>query len=199
MPVAPVAPLPTAGLSPEQMRQMADAWLRAKKVRRGVSVAMFDGWTVAIFAGLTLLGGLFSPVGLLLGLGMATAAYVELKAAKRLKALDPAACKTLAWNQVFLGAILFLYACYSLWTIYSGRSALNSELSKYPELSQFAVDIEQMSKLIGLLIYGTLIAVAIFGQGGTALFYLSRRKYVDAYLRETPQWILDAQRAGMPM
>ena len=41
--------------------------------------------------------------------------------------------------------------------------------------------------------------VAVFGQGGTALFYLSRRRHVEAYLRDTPQWIVDAQRAGMPM
>ena len=206
MPTTTPPPLPTAaapiggpGLSPEQLKQISDARLRAKKIRKGVSVALFDGWTIAIFAGLTLLSGLFSIVGLLLGIGMAAAAYIELTQAKKLKQLDPRAPAALAWNQVFLGSILFLYAVYSLWSIFSGHSAMNSELAKYPELSQFTGDLDQLSKLIGLLVYGTLIAVAVFGQGGTALFYLSRRKHVDAYLRETPQWILDAQRAGMPM
>jgi hypothetical protein len=59
--------------------------------------------------------------------------------------------------------------------------------------------IDSLARLLGVLVYGTLAAVAIFGQGGTALYYFTRRKHVEAYLRETPQWILDAQRAGMPM
>jgi hypothetical protein len=56
-----------------------------------------------------------------------------------------------------------------------------------------------LSKLITYLIYGTLAMVAIFGQGGTALYYLSRRRYVEDYARQTPQWIIQAQSAGLPM
>jgi hypothetical protein len=134
-----------------------------------------------------------------LGAGMLAIAYVEIRGAKRMRALDPAAPKMLAWNQVVLGSLLFAYAIFSLWRIYSGHTELAQQLDKYPELAAVAGDIEGLAKLIGLLIYGTLMAVAIFGQGGTALFYLTRKKHIDAYLRETPQWILDAQRAGMPM
>ena len=193
------APPPPAGLSPEQFQQIAEARSRAEKIRRGVLVALFDAWTVAIFAGLTLLGGLFHWIGLLLGAGMAAVAYVEFRGVKRLRRLDPSAPKTLAWNQVFLGSLLFAYAVYSLWRIFAGRSALATQLAAYPELSMLAIDVDHLTKTIGLLIYGTLIAVALFGQGGTALFYLSRRRHVEAYLRDTPKWIVDAQRAGMPM
>jgi hypothetical protein len=200
MPAPSAAPAANAqGLSPEQLRQIADARRRSAKIRKGVSVALFDGWTIGIFAGLTLIGGLFSFVGLLLGAGMMAVAYVEIRGAKRLRQLDPAAPKTLAWNQVFLGALLFAYAVFSLWRIYAGQTELAAQLNAYPELAGIAGDVERLSQLIGLLIYGTLIAVAVFGQGGTALFYLTRRKYIDAYLRDTPQWIIDAQRAGMPM
>ena len=195
----PFAAAAAGGLSPEQMQQVADARRRSEKIRRGVVVALFDGWSVAVFAGLTLIGGLFAPIGLVLGAGMAVVAFVELRAAKRLRQLDPAAPKTLAWNQVVLGALLLAYAVYSLWKIYTGRTELAAQLDAYPELTAVAGDIAALSKAIGLLIYGSLIAVAVFGQGGTALFYLSRKKYVDAYLRETPKWIIDAQRAGMPM
>lgn len=194
------APPPAAPrLSPEQLKQIADARHRSTKIRKGVNVALFDGWSIAIFAGLTLLGGLFSPVSLMLGAGMAAVAFVELRGVKRLRQLDATAPKLLAWNQVFLAALLLTYALFSLWKIYTGRTELAGQLAAYPELATVAGDIEQLSKMIGLLIYGSLIAVAIFGQGGTALFYLSRKKYIDAYLRETPQWIIDAQRAGMPM
>src|SRR6185503_12458299 len=79
----------TPGLTPDQLRQIADARLRSKKIRKGVSVAMFDGWTVGLFGGLTLLFGMFSPVGALLGAGMIAVAYVELRGAKRMRLLDP--------------------------------------------------------------------------------------------------------------
>jgi hypothetical protein len=201
-PHAPATAVATApGLSPEQLKQIGDARQRSAKIRKGVFVALFDGWSVAVFAGLTLLGGLvgLSWIGILLGGGMAAAAFVELKAVKRLRALDAGVTKTLAWNQVFLGALLFSYAVYSLVLIYTGRTELAKQLEAYPEMADMAVNVHEIAKLIGLLVYGTLITVAVVCQGGTALFYLSRRKHIEAYVRETPQWILDAQRAGMPM
>ena len=187
----------TPGLSPEQLKQIADARLRSKKIRKGVSVAMFDGWTVGLFGGLTLLFGMFSPVGALLGAGMLAVAYVELRGAKRMRLLDPQSPRVLAWNQVVLGTLLLAYAAYSLWTISTGRTDMQAEIAKYPELTDVVGDLDRLSKLIGLLVYGTLMAVAIFGQGGTALFYLSRKKHIEAYLRETPPWIIEAQRSGL--
>ena len=192
---------PTPGLSPEQLKQIADARLRSKKIRKGVSVALFDGWTVGLFGGLTLLGGMisFSPVALALGAGMIAVAYVELRGAKRMRLLDPQSPRMLAWNQVVLGTLLLAYASYSLWTIYTGRTEMQAEIAKYPELTDVVGDMDRLAKLIGLLIYGTLMSVAIFGQGGTALFYLSRRKHIEAYVRETPPWIIEAQRSGLLM
>ena len=192
---------PTPGLSPEQAKQIADARLRSKKIRKGVSVAMFDGWTVALFGGLTLLGGMisFSLVAIALGAGMIAVAYVELRGAKRMRLLDPQSPRMLAWNQVVLGTLLLAYASYSLWTIYTGRTEMQAEIAKYPELTDVVGDMDRLAKLIGLLIYGTLMSVAIFGQGGTALFYLSRKKHIEAYVRETPPWIIEAQRSGLLM
>ena len=41
------------------------------------------------------------------------------------------------------------------------------------------------------------IVISIVLQGGTAIYYKSRRKYVEAYVRETPDWIVQMQRAGI--
>jgi len=188
-------------LSDEQLRAVSDAQRRALKIRRAISVAKFDGWTTAIFGGATLLFGLvsFSWVGLLLGAGMLTVAYVEFRGAKRLRHLDPTAPKTLALNQVFFGALLIAYALYSLWGVYHDTSPLLEEIKGSREMANLMVDARSLAQMVGLLVYGTLVAVGVFGQGGTALYYLSRRKYIDAYLRDTPTWIVDAQRAGLPM
>jgi hypothetical protein len=43
-------------------------------------------------------------------------------------------------------------------------------------------------------VYGTVIVLSIIFQGLTACYYFTRRKYVEAYVRETPQWVLDVQR-----
>ena len=71
--------------------------------------------------------------------------------------------------------------------------------SQGPEVAQFMAGYAGMVDAISYLIYGTLALVAIFGQGGTALFYLSRKKYIEAYATQTPQWIIQAQQAGLPM
>ena len=119
---------------------------------------------------------------------------------RKFKQLDPEAANALAINQLVLGGALLLYAIFSLWNVFRGPSVITEQIASSPELTQAGLgSIESLARMIGVLIYGTLAAVAIFGQGGTALYYFTRRKYVEAYRRETPQWILDAQRAGMPM
>jgi hypothetical protein len=199
-------PLPTSTapalpvLTPEHLRQINDARLRGAKIRRALSVAKFDAWSVGIFGGLTFLCALasFSLVGLLLGGGMLAVFWIELRAADRLRKLDASTIKTLAVNQLLLGGLLLAYGLYSLWGVYHEHSPIVDELTSMPNVPGVG-DAVQLAHLIGAVVYGTLIAVAIFGQGGTALYYHTRRKHLDAYLRETPPWIVDAQRAGMPL
>jgi hypothetical protein len=199
----PLPPTPTDGfrLSPAQLQAVTDAQRRAAKIRRAISVAKFDAWTTGVFGALTLLFGLlsFSWVGLLLGIGMGIVTFVEFRGAQRLRQLDPDAAKTLGLNQLFFGGLLIAYALYSLWGVYHDQSALLNEIKGAPEMKNLMMDAQSLAQMIGLLVYGTLIAVGLFGQGGTALYYFSRRKYIDGYLRDTPAWIVDAQRAGLPM
>jgi len=186
-------------LAPEQLRDLADARKRSKPIRSAITVAKFDGITVALFGGLTFLSVAFGSIwGLILGAGMCTIAYIELQGAQRLRRLDVTAPKTLALNQVCLGLLLLSYAIYSIFTAGASIDATLKEAG--PDVTNmFGNDIKSLTQLITFLVYGTLAAVAIFGQGGTALYYLSRRKYIEAYLAQTPPWIIQAQQAGMPM
>jgi hypothetical protein len=191
--------VPNPGLSPQQLAELGAARPRAKKIRYAIAVAKFYGWATAIFAGLTLIGGLFHWIGLVMGAGMAAVAYFEFRGATRLRQLDPSAAKSLALNHVLLGALLVGYAIYSIWSMLNRQSFITSQLSSSPELATMGVEVEELARMIGWMIYGAVGAVGIFAEGAVALFYLSRRKYVDAYVRETPAWIVDAQRAGLPM
>ncbi len=187
------------GLSHEHLRQIGEARLRWTKLRRAVTVARFNGWATAIFAGLTLLGGLFSLIGLGLGAGLAIVATVEFRGARRLRQLDSAAPSSLAINQLFLGGLLLTYAVYRLWHVPHDASIDLGELRAMPEAANVVGAVDGLARTIGLLVYGTLAAVAVLGQGGMACFYTSRRPHLDDYVRRTPAWLLDAQRAGLAL
>jgi hypothetical protein len=197
--IGPVTMPPPGGLPPEHLRQLAEARHRAAKVRRAAFVATLDGWSIGLFGALTFLCGLFSWIGLVLGGIMLGVALVELRGARRLRRLDPDAARTLGFNQIVLGSALLAYAIYSLWGVFRDRSALLDQLAvNAPELAGMG-SLQTLARAIGILIYGTLAAVAIFGQGATAWYYFSRRRHINAYLRDTPHWIIDAHRAGMPL
>jgi hypothetical protein len=202
---APANPPASPGLSAQQFRELAEARMRAAKIRRAVMVAYFDFWGVAVFAGLTLLGSLlsFSWPGLLVGIGMAIVAWVEFYGARDLKKLDPTAPKRLALNQAFFGAVLLSYAVYALVTGLRNPGAYSSLIQGQmpPDVadSSMVTSINSITRLVLIILYGTLAVVAITVQGGTALFYLSRSKHVRQYLTATPDWILEAQRAGVPL
>ena len=172
---------------------MAAAHLAAKKVRRAVGVATADAWMIAIFAGLSFVCGLFSGVsGVVVGMAMAVIAWYEFDGAGRLRRLDPAAPKRLGYNQLAFAGLIVAYALWSLHSELAG-GGFSQELEQYKE--QLG-DMEGLTRMLAYAVYGTLIAVAVLAQGGTALYYFSREKHVQAYVAATPPWIIEMQRSG---
>ena len=108
-------PNTSPGLSPEQLAQIAAARKLGGELRAASVVAAVDGWTLGVFAGLTILCSITSPVPLVLGLGMLAVAYVELRGLARPEATGPRAPRRLTLNQFALGAMLFLYGAINLW------------------------------------------------------------------------------------
>jgi len=189
-------PIPAA-LASEQLQQLSQAQRAGKKIRRAASVATSDAWGIAIFAALTFIGGLFSPSGLILGLGMGIVATVEFNGAYRLRRLDQQAARMLGWNQLALAGLLILYAS---WCIYGTLTSDNPwELldSAGPEVREMLRPMAGLMRQLTVLVYGCLIAVAIGAQGGLAWYYFSRAKHIRAYLSQTPAWILQMQRSGV--
>jgi len=184
-------------LSEENLRELAAARTALRKIARAVTVARFDGWTIAIFAGLTLLMGITDVSNIIIGVGLGVVAFVELQGASKLRRLDVAAIRMLGFNQLSLGGLLILYALWRIHAESSGGGLLASVAESDPQDAQALGTLLSGSHWIVTGFYGILIAVAILGMGGMALFYFSRRKYLAAYLTQTPQWIIAMQKAGI--
>ena len=68
-----------------------------------------------------------------------------------------------------------------------------------PQVAQELAPYQGLGGSIAVILYGGLILVAIFGQGGLAYYYFTRRKALEIYLEKTPQWILAMQSQGMKL
>jgi len=191
---------PSPMLTPEQMQEIQRAKERAKKVLRAATVAKVDGGITAFFAVGALASFFMGIEGFLLGLALSLVAYKSFLGAKRLAQFDRTAPQYLALNQILLAASIILYAAYSLHQGLSGKNDLASQLGTLndPSANNIAGDIQNIYQLIYWVLYGGLIVGTIVAQGLAALYYGSRAKFVRAYLDETPQWVVDLQRAHAP-
>jgi hypothetical protein len=181
------APPAVPVMSAEQISALSEGRERFAPIRKAIRYARFDGWAIAVFAVLTGLCGLSSPINLLLGAAMGTIAWVELHEASRLKQAAPGALRRLSYNQLALAGLLILYAIWQLWSGVDPAD-IQSLKSKVGGDNQTVKLVESMSSLINTLVYGILIIVAVTVQGSTALYYLSREKYLRQYLTQTPGW-----------
>jgi hypothetical protein len=186
-------------LSQENLRELETARQSLRKVARAVSVARFDGWTMAIFAGLTLLMGITDITNIVLAVALGTVAYVELTGAAKLRRLDPSAVPMLGFNQFGLAGLLTLYALWRIHVELNGGGFISGMVAQDPADAQVLGPWMNLGRSVVFAFYGSLIAVAVLGMGGMAWFYFSRRKHLDAYLTNTPQWIIAMQKSGLSL
>jgi hypothetical protein len=185
-------------LSDSHHRALTAARDRAEPVRRAVRVATFNAWTTAILAGLSAPFALFSFAGLVIFAGLALVAWNEFRGRRRLEQFDSAGVTILGWNQLGLLALITVYC---LWAVYSnlwGTESIDAQLRANPELKAAFGSLDGMSQIIQpivLAFYGLVIGLSALFQGGNALYYFTRRKYVEKYVRDTPAWVTDLLRA----
>jgi hypothetical protein len=175
-------------LSPEQKEALEDARKRAAGFLGAARVAAFNGWTIGVFAALTIPFAIHSPTAMALGVGMAVVARNEFKGRGMLKRIDPAGARFLGRNQVGLMCVV---TAYCLWGIYGAYA--------HPDLQ-----IQQQLDLVGVppgtvrsltvMVYLGLIGATLIFQGLNARYYFVRVRRVEAYLRRTPEWIVELQR-----
>jgi hypothetical protein len=182
------------------LEQIAVAKKRGKKIRRALGVATLSAWTTAVFGGLTVIFSITSPVGLLLGAGMCIVAFIEFRSVGELKRLDATAPRRMAINQLAFGVMLFLYGAINFYTSWR---ATNSEILSDPQIAQLSPEVADMAgkweRGITMAVYAIIMLAAFLGPGLTAWYYNTRTRYIKDYVSQTPQWILDLQRAGMSL
>jgi hypothetical protein len=183
-------------LSDEHLRQLAVSHVEARKIRRAVAAARFDGWSVATFAALTILLDFTSLESILLGACLGIVSFVELRAAARLRRLDVGATDTLGKNQLALACVLVIYAVWRIYRVLTGPGVYAAVANANPDVAGALQPFDELGRFISLTMYGALIAIAVFAQGGLALYYFSRARYVRDYLAQTPAWVVAVQRAG---
>lgn len=191
-PVQPVAPL-----SPEQMGQLASARAAAKSLKRGAGWARFEGGSIALFAVLTLACGWDSVAGLLMGAAMGAIAFFELREARGLSRLQVGSARRLGWIEVCFASLLFIYAAWSIIATMRGAGPFAEIEQKYGrEVMDQLAAYKDTAKSLTALAYVALMGIAVFVQGGAAVYFFSREKHLKAFVEQTPPWILQMQQAG---
>ncbi|HMC10217.1 MAG TPA: hypothetical protein VKH44_02960 [Pirellulaceae bacterium] len=191
-------------LSATHRRELAAARERAKAIRKAARVAGFNGWTTAAAAAFSAMFLLFdrSPVAIAITLGLSIITYNEFRGRKRLLNFDASAATMLGWNQLGLLAMIVVYCLWSLLGSAGEADAVRAELKSYSDLDAAlgaAGGFEGMFKTVSYGLYGGVIVLSVIFQGGNALYYFTRRRHVEDFIAETPQWVRDVQGGSVPV
>ena len=195
---------PAAPLTAEHLDQLARARLRAKKVRKAGGLAMVNGCILAMFAGgsflfaaASALFGEFDVIGLVMGVGLTLLACNEFRGRSMLRRFELRACRVLGWNQLGLMALVIGYAAWMVGQALWGPNPYGEAIAREPMLAGPLGSIDQLHKTITVVIYGGLISGTLIFQGINSLYYFTRRKHVEAYVGQTPQWVVELQQRGV--
>jgi len=177
-------------LTPEQRDELTAAQARVGTFLGAAKVAAFNGWTIGFFAVVSLLFGIFSLTSLLIGIGLAIVARNEFKGAAGLRSLDPEGLQLLWRNQV---GFMTLIIAYSLWSMFRALYVPDPQIAEITQL--LGPGTEELVRSLTLTLYGAVIAATGIFQGLNARYYFLRVARLEAYLRETPEWIVEVQRS----
>ena len=177
-------------LTPEQLQELRDARERAGSFLGAAKVATFNGWTVGFFAVVSILSGLFSLTGFLVGVGLAVVARNEFVGCGRLRALNPSGLELLWRNQFGFMALIIAYC---VWSMYRTATAPDPLLAQFTEL--LGEGMEDLVQSLTLTLYAVVIVATGIFQGLNARYYFVRVSMIRDYVRDTPQWVIDLQRS----
>jgi hypothetical protein len=128
---------------------------------------------------------------LVLGVGMAVVTWNEHRGRALVRRFDPAGPRLLGHNQLGLMALIIVYA---LWSVYQTMAHPDPELAQMDQI--LGGDTAGLVAELTIYVYvGVIVLTGLF-QGLLARYYFKRIAMVEAYVRDTPVWVLEMQRAA---
>ena len=181
--------------SAEHIAALAASKQASRKIRRVIAVGSTDAWSTIVLGGLGLSGSIlfFSVSSGLLGAAMLAMGWRQLQATRLLRRLEIDAPRRLAINQLILCAALCVYFGWSI--LFPSSSSEEPEVQQ--ALQQYG--LAGLENSINIAVYGGLIVLSIIVMGSTAWYYSKKTDMLAAYLRQTPDWIIEMQRTSDPL
>lgn len=186
-------------LSAVHRLQLSAARGRAKVIRKAARVAAFNGWTTALIAAASAPFSVGNPVAMALTAGVALVAMNELRGRRQILDFEPRGATLLGWNQLGLLAMIAAYSVWTMRTSLAETGEVAAQLRSYAELDAVlgsAGGFESLYRQIVVYLYTGVIGLSALFQGGTALYYFSRRRKIDDFVAETPAWVRDVERGA---
>ena len=75
----------------------------------------------------------------------------------------------------------------------TGPNPYAEYIATTPELADILGPIDELHKPLILGVYGLIIVLSLIFQGGTACYYFTRKRHLQAYLDQTPDWVIQCQ------
>ena len=200
-PLPPSRPAQGARLSEADYLLVRRASLARKSVQRVVTVAGANAVMELGVGILALLVTVFwwSWAGLLVGLALCAVGAVELAGRKRVRMGDASGASLLALNQLAFLAVIIIYCVAQMvgTPAQAVNDAIGSELRELSEATGTPLgDVEQSVTAMARWFYLLIILLSVAFQGGMALYYFTRRKAIEQFNRETPEWVRRLLKAG---
>jgi hypothetical protein len=194
----------TPPITPEQMRALAQADERERDFAGARKLALFNGAGFALCALALALGVWADPWLLLSAIVFAAFAAVELRGRRGLVAFDPRAATLLCANQCVFCVVVCAYAALQVYAGLRMENPVDTMFREHPQLSALAaagLDPGALSEQIGPLyrmvvvgFYGVVALATLLFQGGSALYYARCKARLEAFVAETPAWVLEYKR-----
>jgi hypothetical protein len=165
-----------------------------KALKRVLLISALDGWSLVAIASLSLL--LTLALGELLGIAVSllvlAAGIVELRGRRALKRRNADGMKLLVRAQLFLLTVILVYCARSLGSFDAGylKEQLIPEMRQYfllfginfdEILQQFELTEDNLVPLVHtafLVLYGSVALISLIYQGGLALYYRGKTRFV---------------------
>jgi len=178
---------------------LREAAVRRHKVKRAAGTARSSAIVTLAIGLAALLFVLVSPSfsGLVVVAGILVVGVREWKGYGKMRRAEAGAAPYLGWNQVALVGVITFYCLFQMAT-FSLEEVKSAAISpearaQLAAMPGMAADIDRMiERWAPYAVYGfysLLILVRALAQGAMALYYFSRRKALETFNRQTPEWV----------